>query len=163
MTGSAQVQVRDAGGSSCEAHSAVADLGQRLTEQAGIAASLRIDPIAPMGLRMVVELDATPELEPSALRVWWLLDRLFPSQPAGQGAQIIDSARVPFTTSSDSALGIADCIAEAAGEFLDWLSNPTDALAGATLEFLGRLRTCWASEAVTQRLGERSSESREDA
>lgn len=163
MTAPTLIRVRDAGGPSCESRAVIGELGQRLAEQSGIGAYLRIDPLAPLGLRMVVEPDATAELEPSALRVWWLLDRLFPSQPAGQGAQITDSARVPFTTSSDSALGNADCIPEAAGELLDWLSNPNDALAGATLEFLGRLRVCRASETVPQRFEERRSESSEDA
>jgi len=162
-TAPAEVQVRDASGSSCEARSALAELGQRLAEQAGIGAYLRLDPLAPMSLRMFVETHAGLELEPSALRVWWLLDRLFRSQPAGQGAQITDGARVPFTASCDSAPGDAVRISEAAGDLLDWLLNPNDALAGATLEFLGRLRAWRASETVTQRLEERRSVPREDA
>lgn len=163
MTASTQVRVRDAGGSSCEGRSAVAELGQRLTEQAGIGAYLRFDPLAPMGLRMIVEPDAAPELEPSALRVWWLLDRLFRSQSAGYGGQITDGARVPFTASCDSSLGNAWGISEAAGDLLDWLLNPNDALAGAALEFLGRLRAWRASEAATQCFEERRPESTEDA
>lgn len=163
MTASTQVRVRDAGGSSCEARAAVAELGQRLAEQAGIGAYLRFDPLAPMGLRMYVEADVAPHLEPSALRVWWMLDRLFRSQSAGQTAQIADSACIPFTASCHSSLGNAGGISEAAGDLLDWLLNPNDALAGATLEFLGRLRTWRASEAVTQCFEERRPESTEDA
>jgi len=119
---------------------AITELAQRLATKAGIEAHLRFDPSAPLGFWTIVEPDAAHDLQPPALRVWWLLAYLARNHQNG------DDAGPALAKAWDTDAIHAVLIHQDATDLLDWLLNPIDPLAGATLAFLDQLRSSRTSQ-----------------
>ncbi len=136
---------RDSGSTATVERSDVAALAQRLAQSAGIGAHLRSDPMAPLGFWTSVEPDAAQDLQPAALRVWSLLAHLAGAQIASGIARPPEGDGAALTRPGGTDLPGAVAMRDNGADLLDWLLDPDDALAGASLEFLGQLRAWWTS------------------
>lgn len=122
---------------------AITEDAQRLARLAGIDAQLRCDPTASLGFWMTEQPVLADDLRPQARRVWWLLSRLADPQAPSRGARIpsVASEGSSSTMLAEPEATASDAAENDARALLSWLVDPDDALAGATLQFLDRLRT----------------------